>query len=218
MSEEKLEQEINNNEDGKKEDNRGNSENNGEELTPDEKNVEKETDNSKEEYSPEDEAQIDEQQGEDEEKIEELKTTVEELEDENNSYQKHLSRLKADFNNYRRRVEKEKEGLLLEGKIELVEEILPVIDNFERALSSEEEDSEFKDGVEMIYRQLVNVLRQEGLEVIPAAGEPFDHRCHEAIMQVEDTEEESGIIIEELQRGYMFDNKVIRPSMVKVAQ
>ena len=151
-------------------------------------------------------------------RLNKLEEDVASLEEENQKYQNKLQRLQADFVNYRKRVKKEKAGLSLEAKIELINELLPVIDNFERALASEDESSNLREGVEMIYKQLMNTLKQEGLEVIPTVDEEFDHTYHEAIMQVEDTDKDSGIIIEELQKGYMLEGKVIRPAMVKVAQ
>lgn len=147
-----------------------------------------------------------------------LEEQVSSLEEEKDNYYNKLQRLQADFVNYRNRTQREKDSLALEAKIELVNELLPVIDNFERALSSEGEESELKTGVEMIYKQLINNLKSQGLEKIPTEGEEFHHKYHEAIMQVEDCEEESGIVVEEMQKGYLIEDKVIRPAMVKVAK
>ncbi|MGM0411193.1 MAG: nucleotide exchange factor GrpE, partial [Bacillota bacterium] len=127
---------------------------------------------------------------------------INELEEEKEKYLNRLQRLKADFNNYRNRTKREKEGLALEAKLELFNEILPVIDNFERALSSESDENDLKTGVEMIYKQLVNNLKSQGLKKIETVGEEFDHKYHEAIMQVEDCDYDSGIIVEEMQKGY----------------
>ena len=140
------------------------------------------------------------------------------LNDEKDKLSQKYQRLKADFVNYRKRTKREKESISLEARIELANEILPVIDNFERALSSEGDENDFKTGVEMIYKQLINNLKSQGLEKIPTKGEEFDHKYHEAIMQVDDCDEESGIIVEEMQKGYMIEDKVIRPAMVKVAK
>ena len=147
-----------------------------------------------------------------------LKKEVESREEEVNSLRKKIQRLQADFDNYRRRTQKEKDGLGLKAQIELLEEILPVLDNFERALKTSEVESEFKDGIKLIFKQLYNTLKQKGLEKIECENLEFDPRYHEAIMQVEDCKAESGIVIEELQKGYMFNGKVIRPAMVKVAE
>jgi len=150
--------------------------------------------------------------------INSLEEQISSLEEEKNNYYTKLQRLQADFVNYRNRTQREKDSIALEAKIELVNELLPVIDNFERALSSEGEESDLKTGVEMIYKQLINNLKSQGLEKISTAGEEFHHKYHEAIMQVEDCEEESGIIVEEMQKGYLIEDKVIRPAMVKVAK
>lgn len=151
-------------------------------------------------------------------KVNQMEENIVSLEDEKKKYENRLQRLQADFSNYRKRVKKEKEGLTLEAKIELINELLPVIDNFERALASEDEDSNLREGVEMIYKQMMNILHQQGLKVIPTEDEEFDHTYHEAIMQVEDTEIESGYIVEQMQKGYLLEGKVIRPAMVKVAK
>ena len=150
--------------------------------------------------------------------INSLEEQISSLEEEKNNYYTKLQRLQADFVNYRNRTQREKDSIALEAKIELVNELLPVIDNFERALSSEGEESDLKTGVEMIYKQLINNLKSQGLEKITTKGEEFHHKYHEAIMQVEDCEEESGIIVEEMQKGYLIEDKVIRPAMVKVAK
>lgn len=153
-----------------------------------------------------------------ENKILELNDEINEINEERDRLLKRLQRLQADFSNYRKRMEKEKFALSLEAKIELINEILPVIDNFERALNTESEEEDLREGVEMIYRQLINTLEQEGLKEIPALGEKFNHKYHEAIMQVEDKEKQSGHIVEVMQKGYMLNDKVIRPAMVKVAK
>ena len=150
--------------------------------------------------------------------ISSLEEKVSSLEKEKNKYFKKLQRLQADFNNYRNRTKREKESIGLEARIELVNEILPVIDNFERAMDSKGNEGDLKTGIEMIYKMLMNNLKSQGLEQIPTEGESFQPKYHEAIMQVDDCEEESGVIVEEMQKGYMIDDKVIRPAMVKVAK
>ncbi|MFW6256766.1 MAG: nucleotide exchange factor GrpE [Bacillota bacterium] len=160
-----------------------------------------------------------------EEEVEVLNNEVEELKEENETlkteledFKKRYQRLKADFVNYRKRTQKEKDGLGLQAQIELLEEVLPVLDNFERALKTAEDEGDLKEGIELIYKQLFNTLKQKGLEKIESEGQPFDHKYHEAIMQLEDSDQESGVVVEELQKGYMFQGKVIRPAMVKVAE
>nr|WP_320145928.1 nucleotide exchange factor GrpE [uncultured Anaeromusa sp.] len=127
-------------------------------------------------------------------------------------------RLYADFDNFRRRSRQEKEDLSNVVAQNLILELLPVLDNFERALSSlsEEEAAGVGSGVSMIYRQLFNALEKSGLSIVEAEGKIFDPQYHEAVLRVEDAEQPEGTIVEELQKGYSVKGKVIRPSMVKV--
>ena len=131
--------------------------------------------------------------------------------------EEHYKRLQADFMNFRRRNEKEREDLssvILQG---LIKDLLPIIDNFERALAVEEaKGSALHDGITMIYNQLIGSLQKNGLEEIKAAGEKFDPNFHQAVMRVEDPEKEDNTVEEVLQKGYMVQGRVIRPSMVKV--
>ncbi len=130
-----------------------------------------------------------------------------------------LKRLQADFDNFRRRTRQEKEelsGIVTEG---ILLKLLPVIDNFDRALSTATDNADvvsFRSGVEMIYRQLFQSLEQLGLAPVKAVGETFNPQQHEAVMRVEAEDQADGLIVEEFQKGYMVRNKVIRPSMVKV--
>src|SRR5699024_11447059 len=103
---------------------------------------------------------------------------------------------------------------------DVITELLPVLDNFERALQTEvsEENQSFKDGVQMVYDQLNNALQAQGVEAIIATGEAFDPNLHHAVMQVSDEEYAANTVVEELQKGYMLKDKVIRPTMVKVNQ
>jgi len=152
-----------------------------------------------------------------EERLDEIKQQLTEVTEEKDEYLNKLKRLKADFVNYRNRAKKEKQQIEAKTKIEIISSLLPVIDNFERALKSVDEDSEFLSGVKMIHKQLIDVLKKEGLEVIDTEGEEFDPAYHEAVMQVEAEDVDSGFIVEEIQRGYMMEDKVVRPAMVKVA-
>lgn len=131
--------------------------------------------------------------------------------------EEHYKRLQADFMNFRRRNEKEREDLssvILQG---LIKDLLPIIDNFERALAVEEaKGSPLHDGISMVYNQLITSLQKNGLEEIKAVGEKFDPNFHQAVMRVEDPEKEDNTVEEVLQKGYMVQGRVIRPSMVKV--
>lgn len=126
-------------------------------------------------------------------------------------------RLMADFQNYKKRVEKEKKDLYAYANEKIMSELLSVIDNFERALQQEAGDG-FKEGMEMIFKQLGDVLEKSGLAEIAAQGEDFDPNVHNAVMTEETEEYESGKVSGVMQKGYTLNGKVIRPSMVKVAQ
>ncbi|GAB6929543.1 nucleotide exchange factor GrpE [Paenibacillus sp. JCM 10914] len=135
-------------------------------------------------------------------------------------HQQRTLRVQADFDNFRRRTQKEKEDLGKYASAKLITELIPVIDNFERALQASGDNPEFESfskGVNMIFRQLEGVLTSEGLTAMNSVGEPFNPEYHQAIMQVESDEYEEGIVVEEVQKGYILKDKVIRPAMVKVS-
>ncbi|MCT2194884.1 nucleotide exchange factor GrpE [Paenibacillus phoenicis] len=145
---------------------------------------------------------------------------LEKLRAENEEFQQRLLRAQADFDNFRRRTVKEKEELGKYASAKLITELLPVIDNFERALNTTGDISDaasYVKGVEMIFRQLEGVLKAEGLTPMEAEGQPFNPEFHQAIMQVESEEHEEGIVVEVVQKGYMLKDKVLRPAMVKVS-
>lgn len=126
-------------------------------------------------------------------------------------------RLQADFENFRRRTSKEKEELSAVIKQEILKDMLPLLDNFERAMAAETKDAEaFQKGVDMIYTQLQEVMKKNGLEPIETAGQKFDPNFHQAVMRVQNDDLEDDDIAQELQKGYMVEGRVIRPSMVQV--
>lgn len=130
-----------------------------------------------------------------------------------------LRRTMAEFDNFRKRTEKEKSAMFEIGAKDIIERILPVIDNFERGLASIPEDakgSAFANGMEMIYKQLLKNLEDAGVKPIEALGQPFDPNFHNAVMQVESEEYETGFVAQELQKGYLYKDTVIRHSMVAV--
>lgn len=132
-----------------------------------------------------------------------------------------VKRQMAEFENFRKRTEKEKSMMYEMGAKGVVEKILPVVDNFERGLAAipeEEKDSPFSEGMNMIYKQLMTELDKLGVKPIEAVGCEFDPNIHNAVMQVESEEYEEGIIAQELQKGYMYRESVVRHSMVAVAQ
>ena len=126
-------------------------------------------------------------------------------------------RLQADFENFRRRTAKEKEELSAVVTQGILKDMLPLLDNFERAMAAEAKDIEsFKQGVEMIFKQFGEILVKNGLEHIEVEGAKFDPNYHQAVMRVENPDLEDETIAQELQKGYMVKGRVIRPSMVQV--
>lgn len=143
-----------------------------------------------------------------------LKEKVEELEDR-------VKRQMAEFDNFRKRTEKEKTAMFETGAKSVIEKILPVVDNFERGLASvpeEEKDGAIAQGMQMIYKQLMTELENLDVKPIPAVGEEFNPEFHNAVMQTESEEFESGMIAQELQKGYTYRDSVVRHSMVAVVQ
>ncbi|MGA7614739.1 MAG: nucleotide exchange factor GrpE [Thermoanaerobaculia bacterium] len=129
-----------------------------------------------------------------------------------------LLRSRADFDNFRKRMEREKGEYRKYALSELIRQILPVIDNFERALSSpHSEGEEFRKGVELIYKQLLDVLKREGVRPVEEAPVPFDPTFHEAITREENTGFEPHTVIDVLQKGYFLHDRLLRPAMVRVA-
>ena len=131
-----------------------------------------------------------------------------------------VKRQMAEFDNFRKRTEKEKSTMYEMGAKDIIERMLPVIDNFERGLASipeSEKNTAFAGGMEKIYKQFQKVLEDVGVKAIEAAGQPFDPNFHNAVMHVEDENFGENIVAEELQKGYMYRDSVVRHSMVKVA-
>lgn len=130
-----------------------------------------------------------------------------------------LKRQMAEFDNFRKRTEKEKTQMFDMGAKTIIEKILPVIDNFERGFTTVEEadkDDAFVSGMDMVYKQLMTELENAGVKQIEALGKEFDPEFHNAVMQVESEEYESGVIAQELQKGYTYKDTVVRHSMVAV--
>ncbi len=148
------------------------------------------------------------------EKKDPLKEKVDELNDR-------VMRQMAEFENFRKRTEKEKAQMFEQGQSNVLAKLLPVIDNFERGLAAvpeAEKDGAFADGMNKIYKQLLKEVEDLGVTPIEAVGKEFDPNLHNAVMQVESQEYESGIVAQELQKGYMFHDNVLRHSMVAVSQ
>ncbi|MDN4495324.1 nucleotide exchange factor GrpE [Ureibacillus aquaedulcis] len=150
---------------------------------------------------------------------EQLNKKIAELEAKLEEEESRYLRLRADFDNMRRRSQLDREASEKYRAQKLLTELLPVIDNLDRALqvevSSDDAVSLFK-GIEMVYKTLIDATKQEGLELIPAEGEAFDPNVHQAVMQESDPEKETGVVLRELQKGYKLKDRVLRPSMVSV--
>lgn len=156
--------------------------------------------------------EVNEELSEEQQKINALEQQVADLNSK-------LLRVHADYDNFRRRTKDEKEAAAKYRAQSLVEELLPVLDNFERALAVEPANEETKtllQGMEMVYRQFQDGLQKEGLEVIESVGQTFDPHLHQAVMQVQEEGHEPNTVVEEFQKGYKLKDRVIRPSMVKV--
>ena len=139
-----------------------------------------------------------------------LKKQIEDLTDK-------LKRSLAEFDNFRKRTDKEKSSMYDIGARDIVEKMLPVLDNFERGLAAAPSDDKFAEGMQMIYKQLVTALTDAGVKPIEAVGQTFDPELHNAVMHVEDENLGENVVAEEFQKGYLFKDHVVRHSMVKVA-
>ena len=147
-------------------------------------------------------------------KADAYKEKIDQLEDR-------VKRQMAEFENFRKRTEKEKQAMFDTGAKSVIEKILPVVDNFERGLATVPEESKedpFVDGMNRIYKQLMTELDNIGVKPIEAVGQEFDPNLHNAVMQVESDEYESGVVAQELQKGYTYHDMVVRHSMVGVVQ
>jgi len=151
------------------------------------------------------------------EKEDELITTKKKLDEMNDRYM----RVQAEYANYRNRTEREKSELYARAGESIVSNLLEVKDNFERALSSvteEERELSFYQGIEMVANQFNEILTEKGLKEIEAMGQPFDPNHHQAVMQMDDENAEPNHVIQVLQKGYQYGEKVLRPSMVVVSK
>ena len=151
--------------------------------------------------------------------VRELETQMENLRKEKDEIYDRLLRKHADFENFRKRIEKDKREFQQYALSDIVGDLIFILDNFERALSHADESSnpEYRKGVELIYRQLKDLLEKRGLKIIESKGQKFDPNFHEAVAREPRNDVEEGTILEELQRGYFFQNRLLRPAMVKVS-
>jgi molecular chaperone GrpE len=148
-----------------------------------------------------------------------LEERIAKLEAEKEELKSTLVRRQADFENFRKRIERERHEESRRAKAHLIEHLIPVLDTFERALAAHEDPAyaEYRKGFELIYKQLWESLAKEGLERVEAAGKTFDPHMHQAIERVETDEHADGSVIEVLQPGYIFHGRVLRPAIVRVA-
>jgi molecular chaperone GrpE len=142
----------------------------------------------------------------------------EELRKERDALQDRLLRTAAEFDNYRKRMDRERRDLADYTAGEVLSEFLPIIDNLERALQAAEPEDPLRKGVELIHRQMLDMLRKRGVKPIEALGADFDPNFHQAVIHEESAQHREGEVMEELQRGYLVGERLLRPAMVKVAK
>jgi molecular chaperone GrpE len=155
------------------------------------------------------------------ERYEALRKELDEKKTEAAEYLDHLKRLKAEFENYKKRQLKEQTQFLELAAQDLMGKLLPVLDNFELAVLAAEESKDFErlvKGIEMVYGEFMDVLHKEGVQLIESIGKAFDPQVHDAVMQVHSDEHEDNTIVDVLRQGYTLKGRVIRPAMVKVAK
>jgi molecular chaperone GrpE len=143
---------------------------------------------------------------------------LEEIRRERDGLQDRLLRTAAEFDNYRKRMDRERRDLAEYTASEVVSELLPIIDNLERALQASAPEDPLRKGVELIHKQMLDILRKRGVKPIEALGADFDPNFHQAVIHEESAEHREGEVMEELQRGYVVGDRLLRPAMVKVAK
>lgn len=148
---------------------------------------------------------------------EDLEIEVQNLKKENDKYYKHLQRTAAEFDNYKKRVSKEKDNIYALAVGDVVGEFINVLDNIDRAIAVETADEKMKQGVEMIHKQMIGIMNSLGVFEIPTVNETFNPEVHDAVMHIESEEYGEQIVVEELRKGYKRGDRVIRHAMVKVA-
>jgi molecular chaperone GrpE len=147
----------------------------------------------------------------------ELQKELDQLAGEKAELQDRVLRAQAEFQNFKKRVERERSEMFEYASMEAVRALLPVLDDFERSLKAESADKEYVKGMELIYQRFFDGLKKLGLEPIVSIGQPFDPHLHHAVDMVETDEAPPDTVLEEFQRGYNFKGRMLRPAMVKVA-
>jgi len=143
---------------------------------------------------------------------------VEKLRSERDALLDRLARLQAEFDNARKRALREQQEFREFAAADVIKNFLPILDSFERALKAKGDSSDFRNGIELIYRQFQDALQKIGVQPIDSMGRPFDPRVHEAIEMVDTTEVPDHHVLDELQRGYKYKDRLLRPAMVRVAR
>jgi len=143
---------------------------------------------------------------------------TEKLRSERDTLLDRMARMQAEFDNARKRAAKEQQDFRDYALADTIKAIIPALDSFDRALQTSKEKSEFRSGVELIYKQLQDALAKIGVRAVPAKGEQFDPRYHEAVEMVDTTEAADHEVLDELQRGYQLKDRLLRPAMVRVAR
>ncbi|WP_318246750.1 nucleotide exchange factor GrpE [Bacillus norwichensis] len=193
-------------------------------LKPEDLNQENTAENNDvkhEELSGQEIEQADDVQSSNQENEQELANKIKELEAQLEEKESRYLRLLADFDNFRRRTKLDREADEKYRAQHLITNLLPAIDNFERAMQIDPDNEQTKallEGVGMVYRSIIEALKTEGAEQIEAVGNQFDPNLHQAVMQAEEEGTEENVVLEEFQKGYLLKDRVIRPSMVKVSK
>lgn len=178
---------------------------------------EKKTKATKVKEKPEEEKQEVKQEIDSQAFIQKLNSDLEEQTKKAEEYYDSLKRNMAEFDNYKKRITKERESMYMNVVSEVIECMLPIIDNFEKAMAAESKDEDYKNGIELIYKDMLGVLKKYNVEAIEDIGCAFDPMLHEAVMSVQDETKGEKEIVEVFRRGYKMGEKVVRHSLVKVA-
>lgn len=183
-----------------------------------EKDIEQNVDNSEEIEETIDETI--EESKEEVNELEQLKLKLEKAESSSKDYLDKLQRSMAEFDNFRKRTNVEKASMYENGARDTIEKLLPILDNFERAILStleEDKNSAMFKGIDMIFNQMVETFKNMGVEEVAGVGETFDPNIHNAVLHIDDDSFGENVVVEVMQKGYKYKDKIIRPSMVKVA-
>ena len=166
---------------------------------------------------PEEEEKEEKEEVKENSKIESLKAQLKQEKEKSEEYYEHLKRNMAEFDNFKKRISKEKDMMYNTISADIVGQLLPTLDTFEKALSAETTDESFKEGMQMIYNQVIDTLKKIGVEEIEAMNTTFDPNIHEAVMHVEDENYGEKEVVDVFRKGYKIGDKIIRHTMVKVA-